>query len=292
MSGTPERLQYFLNDPHSSRALGVEPLRHVARPLPRTSYRTSSFCSAGSPLPSEASTRSSATRSSCNSDRKSSRRTSISSTSTAPSIPPWQPAELNQHQLTMEFDYGYDLPCECLFMDCQIRFHPEYHQEWIAHGISHFTLHPLPRKLICTFCSVEFDSGSHGDRLSNYTRRMNHIGQHFYDNRILGGSLETHPRPDYHLLEHFNRIGILDNEHYNAAIQYTERPSCEGLQRRGFVTPEQRERQAKEERESREHYDQAKEDRQRKREDRERRGKGRSTYPADRSRNEALYKKR
>ena len=270
MAENPERLQYFLNDPYSSRAFGVEPLRHVATPTPQT-YPISSFCGAGSPPPSEASTRSSAIRSSYNTDGRSSRRTSISSVSTAPSNPPWPIANLTQYQLTMAFDYGYDLPCECSFMDCQIRFPPEYHQEWIAHGVSHFVLSPLPRKLICTFCPEEFDSGSHGDRMSNYTRRMSHIGQHFYDNRNLGSSLATHPRPDFHLIEHFRRIGVLDEERYTDIIQYTERPTCEGLRRPGFVTPEQRERQAREERESRGHYDQAKEDRQRKREGRERR---------------------
>jgi len=155
-------------------------------------------------------------------------------------------------------------------MDCHIRFHPDLREEWIAHGVSHFANNP-PSRLICTFCQEEFVSVSDSeyDRLTNYSNRMYHIIQHFSDNRSLQAAPATHPRPDFHLLEHFNRISVLDDGHYENLIQYTERPVCEGLQRRGFVTPEQQQRQAKEERErqSQGHYDQAKEDRYRRRKD-------------------------
>ncbi|EPE27295.1 hypothetical protein GLAREA_03210 [Glarea lozoyensis ATCC 20868] len=294
MARTSDRLSHYLNDlDNDSRPFGVAPLRHypVSKPLYSPRVPRSSFSSAGSPPPSEASTRSSASRSSYQSDA-SSRRSSASTTSSAPSIPPWQLPDLNQ-QLAMAVDYdrGYDLPCEHTFNGCRYRFHPEYHQEWIAHGISHFLNNPLPTKLICTICDVEFDSASHGDTRSNYEARMHHIGQHFYENRTLDPNARpaTHTRPDYFLLEHLNRTGIIDDAHYYALVNPSERPACEGLQRNGFVTPEQRERREREERQSHRPHNQAREDRHRRKEGKPKSGKGKSTYPAEKSRHYDTY---
>ncbi|CAG8976187.1 hypothetical protein HYALB_00009500 [Hymenoscyphus albidus] len=198
---------------------------------------------------------------------------SASSRSSAPENPiPW---DLNR-QLTMgDYNSGYDLPCEFSFLGCQVQFRPELHQEWIAHGASHFTQYAPPPRLVCTFCDAEFDvSRNNGDRTANYRRRMNHIGEHFRNNRTLDVNLPpaSHRRPDYHVLDYMRHKGLIDERDYKDLIRYSERPHCENLRPLGHVSPEM---QARKSRDNRRPHDLAREERQRRK---ERDGKGKSTH--------------
>ncbi|KAH6665003.1 hypothetical protein B0J14DRAFT_493107, partial [Halenospora varia] len=134
---------------------------------------------------------------------------------------------------TAPFTYGYDLPCEFEILGCQIRFDPAYYEQWICHTASHF-MGPLPQKAICLFCDeVSFESED--DTQSNWRRRMLHIRSHLRDfipwERI---------RPDFWIMEQLRANNAISTGDYNQAIQYTERPRCEGLKPVGFKTPEQR----------------------------------------------------
>ncbi|KAG9229861.1 hypothetical protein BJ875DRAFT_175695 [Amylocarpus encephaloides] len=285
MSEQRERLFKYLSDPHQVRAIGLSPpppspptkprqQQHRQRPAAepsRPAWRgRDQVCtspSAGSPTRSEASTVSSAP--SNGSDGYSDGYSAVSSSSSSlPSThPPWGPFD---QQLAMaNFNYGYDLPCECSFMDCYVRFHPEYYADWVAHARSHFIDHPLPSKLVCTFCPTEFDSArtSNGDTSANFNQRMIHIGNHFFQNRDLHtGTTQTHPKPDFFMLEHLWRTGLLADEDYRYLTRYTERPPCDGLRDRDFVTPEEEARRSRVEREGRRYHNQADEDRRRRRE--------------------------
>ncbi|KAH6668709.1 hypothetical protein B0J14DRAFT_487680 [Halenospora varia] len=94
---------------------------------------------------------------------------------------------------------------------------------------------------------------------------MIHIAEHFYEGRQLNSSRAEHPRPDYFVLDHMKRSGLLCDEDYEFAIQYTERPRLSTICEPGFQPPETR---AREERQMRSlnSYDLAGEERLRRRE--------------------------
>lgn len=198
-----------------------------------------------------------------------------SSVSSETSRPPWVPLiDWNQPTTFLPqapFDHGYDLPCEQKYTGCRIRFSPEYFESWIDHSISHMG-DRLPTRTVCTFCDKEFDCSVNQEQpIVNWRERMAHIGEHFYENRQLNRERETeHSRPDFHVLDHMKRAGLLSDEDYDDAIAYTERPKYPGSELRppGFKCPENRAREearVRVDRTMRAHHDLAREERLRRR---------------------------
>lgn len=86
---------------------------------------------------------------------------------------------------------------------------------------------------------------------------MGHIAIHF-QNRARREDM----RPDFFLIEHMRKKGLLSAEDYKWAIRHTESPACDGLV--GYKPREMKKKVDK----SREHrHDLEKEDRQRRRRD-------------------------
>jgi len=61
---------------------------------------------------------------------------------------------------------------------------------------------------------------------------MVHIGNH-----LQNLAQNEHPRPDYHVMEHLWKNEVITDEDYRYQIEYTERPSCDGLVPLGFRKP-------------------------------------------------------
>jgi hypothetical protein len=115
------------------------------------------------------------------------------------------------------------LPCECLFTGCEISFSVEDEEAWLAHSLSHFGDVGPPAKAICTFCDVQ--TGSFEDSVDpnmNWRARMWHIRGHFIEG-------ETRLRPDFWVIKHMWKNGLISPGDYADIIQYTERPYCENL---------------------------------------------------------------
>lgn len=170
---------------------------------------------------------SSATPSDCF-DKPRSRRESQSSAgsstapTTAPSLAeplPWHILVATQtHDLPMTMiPYRYNLVCEFIFIGCNVHFHPEDVEAWISHSASHFGPAGPPSKSVCTFCDAPYAVFEADDRDKCWRNRMLHINDHFANN-------ETILRPDFWVLEHMKRNGLISPEDYHMAMGYTERP--------------------------------------------------------------------
>lgn len=158
----------------------------------------------------------------------------------------------------------YILPCEFLSTGCEKWFYPTEIERWIRHSLSHFPRVPLPSKAICTFCDDEVFE-SRGDLESNWRRRMGHIASHFQSLQR-----EDDQRPDFWVLNHMYKHGLMSDEDWEYARGYTESP-------RGFPGIVSRKYQAsealrKQEKDSRMRYDLDREDRMRKRNKEKHRG--------------------
>lgn len=161
---------------------------------------------------------------------KSSGSTAQSSVS---STPPAQPT-LNQQITTTPYNHGYSLPCEFAILGCELRFDPGHRDHWISHSISHFGGFPPPSLGICTFCDNEnarFRAQRDSD--SSWRERLIHIASH-YENF----ELRETSRPDYYLLDYLLQTKLITEGDYKHAIQFTERPRCDGLVDYGFETNE------------------------------------------------------
>jgi hypothetical protein len=171
-------------------------------------------------------------------------------TSSVPSLNPPQPvAPMNP------INYGYEFRCEFEFVGCQLSFHPTQIDSYISHTTSHFVDHRPPPRTCCIFCDRRFEN-SH-DPVASWRKRILHIADH---QRHLARPEDM--RPDFFVIEHMRKKGIITVEDYKWATRHTERPLCDGLVDRSYRTPEMK---RKEERLTEERYDQEKEDRHRRR---------------------------
>jgi hypothetical protein len=163
----------------------------------------------------------------------SSRKLSDSLTSTAPSTAS-QHLTLDQQLLTRPYDYGYDLPCEFMFLGCYLRFHATHYDAWVTHSMSHFGKRPPPPKVVCTICDIGDDAcfERNGDARSNWRERMSHISEHFKRRDV-----REHPRPDYFVIKYMKSHNLISKEDYEYAMQYTERPGIDGLLPLGSPIP-------------------------------------------------------
>lgn len=157
------------------------------------------------------------------------------------------------------FDYGYSLPCEFPSI-CGIRFDAWEFEHFVTHSLSHFGVYGPPVKSVCTFCDKDFDcSYNPADAIRTWRRRMEHINEHFRDQRALGRET-IHLRPDFGTLKHLRNVGGMSTEDYNQAIEYSERPKLDNTFPLGYRPQEMA---LKEERNSRTSHNLRKENRQR-----------------------------
>ncbi|KAK8087017.1 hypothetical protein PG994_001991 [Apiospora phragmitis] len=152
------------------------------------------------------------------------------------------------------------LPCEYARLGlCSETFGPEETDFWEYHiGLEHLQYN-LPPRCICWFCDQEFSSEDHdGDRNHNFHLRLDHISDHI----IHEGLGAQQMRPDYFLLEHMYRNGLLEAPHYQRECRYTEGPTASGIVEYNYTPPERRRAR---ELESRVYHDNDKEERHRRR---------------------------
>ncbi|KAF8858791.1 hypothetical protein BDZ45DRAFT_590678, partial [Acephala macrosclerotiorum] len=131
-------------------------------------------------------------------------------------------------------DFGWELPCEFAFTGCDITFTPANYAHWFEHELSHFQ-GTFPSKAICPFCDEEdaiFLQAIENPH-AHWANRMHHISEHFAN-----GDKFEHHRPDFWVIEHIWKTGLLNDEDYRNAMSFTERPECDGLVPHGYETLE------------------------------------------------------
>ena len=96
---------------------------------------------------------------------------------------------------------------------------------------------------------------------------MEHIHGHFRDGVPPGSA-----RPDFFVIDHMCENGLISRSDHKLAMEYTERPYCEGLKPLGW---EPEEKKLQRERDLQQPYDIGKEERTRRREHSRLKGKGR-----------------
>ena len=161
--------------------------------------------------------------------------TSVTSVSAVPAgfVPP---LTLDQQLQQMALaDANYYLQCEFVFTGCNERFHPSNDEDWIAHTIEHLT-HSIPSKSVCIFCDTKFDcSETRINPTENWRLRMDHIHDHFRD-----GLLFECARPDFFVLKHMSRHGLLSREKHDYLTAFSERPLVDGLKPFGWEPDERK----------------------------------------------------
>ncbi|KAK8039228.1 hypothetical protein PG993_007639 [Apiospora rasikravindrae] len=177
-----------------------------------------------------------------------------STASTAPSV-------FNDHAtIDPPHNPRYRLPCEYARLGlCNETFGPEETDFWEWHVGTLHLQDRLPPHCICWFCDQEFSATDHnGDERENFRFRLEHIRDHIIQGRLNAQDM----RPDYFLLEHMYRNGLLEKVHYQLECSYTEGPTASGIVEYNYTPPERR--RAKE-LESRVYHDNDKEERRRRR---------------------------
>lgn len=115
------------------------------------------------------------------------------------------------------------LPCEFAhILGCRWVFEYEQEDAWINHHIDHMRGH-FPEKCVCWFCDVfsfRADMTSRGDRHNNFCIRMQHIHGCILD----FPNLERQMRPDFHVLKHMAKHGLIPPGMYGDIMRYTELP--------------------------------------------------------------------
>jgi hypothetical protein len=164
---------------------------------------------------------------------------------------------------TQPYVGGYDLPCEFFFLGCNLRFDPGHLGAWISHSESHFVNAPLPTTAICTFCD-EATFRSDGDAVTNWRDRMLHIFDH-----LAAFTPSDQMRPDFWVIEHMQKYGLISSEDHAHSEQGTERPHSDNMYPLDWKPQDMLDR---EDREVQQPYDMGKERRQMDRE------KGKSTH--------------
>jgi hypothetical protein len=155
------------------------------------------------------------------------------SRATSISVRRWRPPPTFIHLFNLApYNYGYDLPCEFFFLGCNLRFSPAHLEAWISHSESHFSNAPLPSTAICTFCD-EGTFRNHSDVVTNWRNRMLHIHEH-----LESFTPADYMRPDFWVIEHMGKYGLISPEDFLHAVKGTERPYCEDLYPLDYEMPE------------------------------------------------------
>ncbi|KAK7948226.1 uncharacterized protein PG986_009112 [Apiospora aurea] len=170
------------------------------------------------------------------------------------------PSVYNNHATNPPYNPQCRLPCEYARLGlCNETFGPEETDFWEWHVGTQHLQDNLPPHCICWFCDQEFSARNHNvDERENFRFRLEHIRDHIIQERLAAQDM----RPDYFLLEHMYRNGLLEKVHYQLECSYTEGPTASGIVEYNYTPPERR--RAKE-LESRVYHDNDKEERRRRR---------------------------
>ncbi|KAK8044204.1 hypothetical protein PG993_004228 [Apiospora rasikravindrae] len=132
------------------------------------------------------------------------------------------------------------LPCEYARLGlCNETFGPDETDFWQWHILTlHLQDNPPPH-CICWFCDREFSSSKDhdGNVEENFRLRLEHIRDHIVHQERFQAE---HMRPDYFLLEHMYRNGLLERVPYQLECNYTERPATSGIVGYNYTPPERR----------------------------------------------------
>lgn len=139
--------------------------------------------------------------------------------STAPSHGPRHPTFAEQFAVPAPLTPDSGLWCEFHDLaDCREVFQYNDEAGWIRHHREHLG-DELPYRLMCWFCD-DFVADCAGGRRANFERRMRHIGEHIRrDDQTLDGM-----RPDFFMVKHLHTLGLLSEEMYARAMDYSELP--------------------------------------------------------------------
>jgi hypothetical protein len=232
-----EALKKFINDPDSPRVLG-QPKQGPKPPLPPIATIHSEPGPSSkdeSVISNQASSDRSTSPSTSPSPSILSRRESESSnTSTAPS----DAADSLVGNLEIMSIGGQNRRLPCLLREiirCPVTFRLSEREHWYSHSLSHYGDADPPRHALCIFCHTVFDSSSPA---ICWSKRMNHIADHFENNRTIERS-----RPDFRVIEDMWKKGCISEEDYKHCFQYTERPPCDSLRPHDYIPEEIRKKQ-------------------------------------------------
>ena len=117
-----------------------------------------------------------------------------------------------------------ELWCEfSALKNCHATFRLDDEAGWIQHHVRHLEDN-FPRQLMCWFCDhVPFVANRQAEALANFEERMQHIKEHIFgDHRLTSDDT----RPDFHVVKHLYRHGLLDDAMYNRAMAYDETPAA------------------------------------------------------------------
>ncbi|CAJ2511588.1 Uu.00g072130.m01.CDS01 [Anthostomella pinea] len=134
------------------------------------------------------------------------------------------------------------LPCEFVGLaSCAYSFDQNDTAAWIEHTIQVHLHDRLPNKVLCWFCDEYSFDVSHlevgGDRRLNFEQRMWHIRDHIMEE----GKTAEQIRPDFHMLEHLDRHGLITKAVYTRAKRWREKvPPVTGIYAPGYVPEERR----------------------------------------------------
>ncbi|CAJ2514243.1 Uu.00g023620.m01.CDS01 [Anthostomella pinea] len=144
------------------------------------------------------------------------------------------------HPVPVQTEAYHRLPCEFVGLaSCDYSFDYDDTAVWIEHTIQVHLSDELPNKVLCWFCDEYSFDASHpdieGNRRTNFYQRIRHIRDHFLNE----GKTVEQIRPDFHMLEHLNRHGLITKAAYTKARRYCEVPRVSGIYAPGYV-PEER----------------------------------------------------
>ncbi|GAB1321119.1 SET domain-containing protein 3 [Madurella fahalii] len=116
---------------------------------------------------------------------------------------------------------GQILWCEFSeLMNCCAIFRPDDEAGWIQHHVRHLK-DSFPLHLMCWFCDhVMFDAEHTAEGFANFERRMQHIREHIFKDRLTSDDV----RPDFHVITHLHRHGLLSDGMFKHAMSYQGTP--------------------------------------------------------------------
>jgi len=227
-----ETLKRFINDPNGPGILG-QSLQGPKPQLPPITTITSepslSLKEQTLVSKSRSSERSTSPSISPGSSILSRRESGSSNTSTAPS----DAAESLVGNVERMSIGGHNrlLPCLlCYIINCPITYELSERGDWYLHSLSHYGDAGPPTHAMCIFCDAVFDSSNPA---ICWSKRMNHIANHFEDNWTIEMS-----RPDFGVIKDMRNKGWISEEDYKHASKHTERPACDGLRPYNYIPKE------------------------------------------------------
>ncbi|KAI1329215.1 hypothetical protein F5Y16DRAFT_397678 [Xylariaceae sp. FL0255] len=114
------------------------------------------------------------------------------------------------------------LPCEFVgYAACDETFALDDVDSWVEHIKVEHLRDSLPTKLLCWFCDFTFDyRNAGGDRNLNFHQRMEHIRDHIATEDLT----VRHMRPDHHMNNHLQALGLISDESYGFVARWSEVP--------------------------------------------------------------------